>query len=259
MRSVGGAILAIFSWIHKTFLHVLLFVFFQLWHYDTMHNSVQHVRECVSWWSGISYVLAAVSVTIAAFSKVMFSALCPTPSVEDQGPFVVHLVWPLPCNQSGMVRPAGLLQSGVVYHRLFSIRPVWRSNTSQSLLGSTWLQIKASHYPTGCCVVISVCEAAMCLQAAGHILGGCCAQLHWESVWASRNVLMEITAEHMIAPTSAVMLRPTSKNFAHAHRPTHTHTHTYTQAHMCTCAHTFTCFHSPSWSQHSHKTNALLT
>lgn len=129
-----------------------------------------------------------------------------------------------------MVRPAGLLQNGVVYHRLFSIRPVWRSNTSQSLLGSTWLQIKASHYPTGCCVVISACEAAMCLQAAGHILGGCCAQLRWESVWASRNVLMEITAEHMIAPTSAsVMLGPTSNNFAHARTRAGPHTHVHLQ------------------------------
>lgn len=159
-------------------------------------------------------------------------ALYPTPSVEDEGPFVVHLVWPLPRNQSGMVRPTGLLQNGVVYHQLFSIRPVWRSNTSQSLLGSTWLQIKASHYPAGCCVVISACEAAMCLQAAGHILGGCCAQLHWESVWASRNVLMEITAEHMIAPTSAVMLGPSSNNFAHAcMQGPHTHVHTYRCAH----------------------------
>lgn len=200
-----------------------------------MHNSVW---VCVSWWSGISYVLLAVFVTIAAFSKVVFSALCPTPSVEDQGPFVVHLVWPLPCNQSGMVRPAGLLQNGVVYHWLFSIRPVWRSNTSQSLLGSTWLQIKASHYPTGCCVVISACEAAMCLQAAGHILGGCCAQLHWESVWASRNVLMEITAEHMIAPTSAVMLGPTSNNFAHA--CTRAHTHICTRTHVHIPLHVFT-------------------
>lgn len=206
-------------------------------------QNAQQYTTCVwgsvSWWSGISYVLVTVSVTIAAFSRAVFSAPCPTPSVEDQGPFVVHAVWPLPCNQSGMVRPAGLLQNGVVYHRLFSIRPVWWSNTSQSLLGSTWLQIKASHYPTGCCVVISACEAAMCLQAAGHILGGCCAQLHWESVWASRNVLMEITAEHMIAPTSAVMLGPTSNNFAHARTQAHTYTH----------AHTFTCFHSPSWSQ----------
>lgn len=163
---------------------------------------------------------------------MVFSALCPAPSVEDQGPFVVHLVWPLPCNQSGTVRPAGLLQNGVVYHRLFSIRLVWRSNTSQSLLGSTWLQIKASHYPTGCCVVITACEAAMCLQAAGHILGECCAQLHWESVWASRNVLMEITAEHMIAPTSAVMLGPTSNNFVHAHTQAHLHTQARTHVHI---------------------------
>lgn len=186
------------------------------------------------------------------FFESAVPASCPTPSVEDQGPFVVHVVWPLPCNQSGMVRPAGLLHSGVVYHQLFSIRPVWRSNTRQSLLGSTWLQIKACHYPTGCCVVISACEAVMCLQAAGHILGGCCAQLHWESVWASRNVLMEITAEHMIAPTSAVMLGPTSNNFAHARthtcRPTDTHTCMHTHALIDTHAHTFTCFHSPSWS-----------
>lgn len=175
----------------------------------------------------------AVSVTIAAISRVVFSALCPTPRVEDQGPFVVHVVWPLPCNQSGMVRPAGLLQNGVVYHQLFSIRPVWRSNASQSLLGSTWLQIKASHYPTGCCVVISACEAAMCLQAAGHILGGCCAQLHWESVWASRNVLMEITAERMIAPTWAVILGPTSHNFTHVRTQAHPllHAHTHIRAH----------------------------
>lgn len=152
------------------------------------------------------------------------------PSVEDLGPFVVHLVWPLPCNQSGMVRPAGLLQNGVVYHRLFSIRPVLRSNTSQSLLGSTCLQIKASHYPTGCRVVISTCEAAMCLQAAGHILGGFCAQLRWESVWTSRNVVMEIAAEHMIVPTSAVMLGPTSNNFAHAC----THKGPYMHTWMCT-------------------------
>lgn len=174
---------------------------------------------------------------------MLFAVLCPTPSAEGQGPFVVHVVWPLPCNQSGMVRPAGLLLNGVLYHRLFSIRLVWRSNTSQSLLGSTWLQIKASHYPTGCCVVISASEAAMCLQAAGHILGGCCAQLHWESVWASRNVLMEITAEHMIAPTSAVLLRPTSNNFAHARTmPLPFSSSTHTHRHTCECARTFTFF-----------------
>lgn len=197
---------------------------------------LQHVCECVSWWSAISHVLLAVSVTIAAFSRAVFSTLYPTPSVEDQGPFVVHVVWPLPCNQSGMVRPAGLLQNGVVYHQLFSIRPVWKSNTSQSLLGSTWLQIKASHYPTGCCVVISACEAAMCLQAAGHILGGCCAQLHWESVWASRNVLMEITAEHMIAPQQSCWGPPATISRMHARRRTHTNTlsltHTDTLVHV---------------------------
>lgn len=207
-----------------------------------MNNSAQNVRA--SWWSGIFYVL--FSVTITAFSKVVFSVLCPTSppsSADEQGPFVVHLVWPLPCNQSGMVRPAGLLRSGVVYHPLFSIRPVWKSNTSQSLLGSTWLQIKASHYPAGCCVVISAGEAAMCLQAAGHILRGCCVLLRWESVWASRNVLMEITAEHMIAPTSAVMLGPTSNNFAHACTHTGPHTHTYTHAHMHRPLHV--CTHRP--------------
>lgn len=168
----------------------------------------------------------------------MFQPCAQPPSVKDQGPFAVHLVWPLPCNQSGTVRPAGLLHNSVVYHWLFSIRPVLRSDTSQSLLGSTWLQIKASHYPTGCCVVISVCEAAMCLQAAGHILGGCCAQLRWESVWASRNVLMEITAEHMIVPTSAVMLGPTSNKFGHActHKGPHTRM----------CIHTMTNVHTPS-------------
>lgn len=173
------------------------------------------------------------------------------PSVEDLGPFVVHLVWPLPCNQSGMVRPAGLLQNGVVYHRLFSIRPVLRSNTSQSLLGSTCLQIKASHYPTGCRVVISTCEAAMCLQAAGHILGGFCAQLRWESVWTSRNVVMEIAAEHMIVPTSAVMLGPTGNNFAHActHKGPHMHTR------VCTCTYLYMVLLCPL----CHKTQIYLT
>lgn len=194
----------------------------------TVHSMCMSARLLVVW--NIICPFGNFCNNCCLFQGDVFSLVCPTPSVEDQGPFVVHVVWPLPCNQSGMVRPAGLLQSGVVYHQLFSIRPVWRSNTSQSLLGSTWLQIKASHYPTGCCVVISACEAAMCLQAAGHILGGCCTQLRWESVWVSRNVLMEITAEHMIAPTSAVMLGPTSNNFAHArtHAHTQSHTHTYT-------------------------------
>lgn len=85
------------------------------------------------------------------------------PNPQCQGPFVVHVVWPLPCNQFGMVKPAGILPNSVVYHPLFSIGPAWRSNTSQSLLSSTWLQIKASHYPTGCCVVISACETAICV------------------------------------------------------------------------------------------------
>lgn len=49
---------------------------------------------------------------------------------------------------------------------------------------------------------------------------------------------MEITAEHMIAPTSAaVMLGPTSNNFAHA--CTQAHTHTHIRAHMCTYLYMF--------------------
>lgn len=204
---------------------LLLFAFGILWHHD------RHVR--VSWWSEKSCVLVIVSVTNAALSRIMLCAPCPTPKLKNQGPFVVHAVWPLACNQSGLVRPDGLLQRGVVYPPLSS-RSMWWSNTSQSLLGSTWLQIKASYYPTGCCVVISACKAAMCLQAAGHILGGCCAQFHWETVWASRNVLMEITAEHMIASTSAVMLGPTSNNFVHAHTQSHTYTHMDIPLHVFT-------------------------
>lgn len=113
----------------------------------------------------------------SVFQSAVFS-LVPNPRVQKTRDHLLSIWSDLyPVISLAWLRPAGLLQHGVVYHRLFSIRPVLRSNTSQSLLGSTWLQIKASHYPTGCCVVISACEAAMCLQAAGHILGGCCAQL----------------------------------------------------------------------------------
>lgn len=51
---------------------------------------------------------------------------------------------------------------------------------------------------------------------------------------------MEITAEHMIVPTSAVMLGPTSNNFVHVctQEPTHTHTEPHTHIYMHACTHT---------------------
>jgi len=69
---------------------------------------------------------------------------------------------------------------------------------------------------------------------------------------------MEITAEHMIAPTSAVMLGPTSNHFARTHTHTHTHTEICTHRHMCTHLYMYVFTPRPE-AKHMHTHTHLIT
>lgn len=171
------------------------------------------------------------------------------PCVEDLGPFVDHLVWPLPHNQSGMVRPAGLLQNGVVYHPVFSIRPVSRSHTSQSLLGSTWPQIKASHYPTSCCVVISSWGSHVSADCRSHPRGVLRAAPLRECVSVQECVDGNHSWTYDCSNLSSHAGAHQQQFRACMHARTHIGPHTHTHARTHTCALYLYIFSFSLWRQ----------